>query len=757
MNASMDANKEPELVEIDNPTRSSNCLWVPNQGEETLSLLDVMEERGLSKEERSGVLKEAYSVLSKCAPPESEEERTGLVIGYVQSGKTLSFTTLSALAHDNGYGLIIVLAGRTTNLLEQASERLGGSLGRGFESGWRHVDSNDLQNIGHQRIQAALKTWNSDSAPVEETVLLTVMKERHHLERLIGLLEELDLEETSTIVIDDEADQASLNTQASRDTDEVSSTYRRLLRIRELLPHHTYLQYTATPQALLLISIADELSPDFTEVLTPGGEYTGGVEFFNEQNLIQSISEAELPSNLDNESGPPDSLLSALKFFFLGVAAARVQSKQIFPSNMSMMVHPHRRTVWHQQYKQWIDAVKDRWCSELGLDEGHPDRVQLISDFHEVYSELEQTAGVTLPPLDEVVDPDLLRWTLRTTPVWEVNSREGATPTVDWNSDYAHILVGATVLDRGYTIEGLTTSYMPRGSGVGNADTIQQRARWFGYKENYLGYCRVFLPQEMVDAYNNYVEHEQDVRQGLINHIKSGKSLRQWRRRFILDSSLRPTRRNVLETGYARVRSGSGWFQPRAPHKNERAVVENQHTVQEFINQHGFLEVSVHEEAGAIHKHEKAEGLNLREVREQLLVDFRHAWPRDSSEYTRLLLQLDRYLNEHPEAECTVYRMSPNVERSRGTGDGDAISELFQGAAPVEPEEERGRIYPGDSKIREDDQLTIQIHTLNVYRGSARQPNPSRLIRESVPALAIWSPRSVMSSDMVIQHQPEQG
>ena len=77
-------------------------------------------------------------------------------------------------------------------------------------------------------------------------------------------------------------------------------------------------------------------------------------------------------------------------------------------------------------------------------------------------------------------------------------------------------------MDRGFTVEGLTVTYMPRSVGVGNADTIQQRARFFGYKQSYLGYCRVYLDEDARDAYIDYVEHEEDMRRRLAEHQESG-------------------------------------------------------------------------------------------------------------------------------------------------------------------------------------------------------------------------------------------
>ena len=109
---------------------------------------------------------------------------------------------------------------------------------------------------------------------------------------------------------------------------------------------------------------------------------------------------------------------------------------------------------------------------------------------------------VELPPFDQLTDFNLIH-AIQYTPIIEVNSRRGVTPHINWQDSYSWILVGGQSMDRGFTVEGLTVTYMPRNIGVGNVDTIQQRARFFGYKRSYLGYCRVFLDQVTIDSYND--------------------------------------------------------------------------------------------------------------------------------------------------------------------------------------------------------------------------------------------------------------
>ena len=135
---------------------------------------------------------------------------------------------------------------------------------------------------------------------------------------------------------------------------------------------------------------------------------------------------------------------------------------------------------------------------------------------------------------------------LRLTRELEVNSAGGRTPRIEWRDMYGHILVGGQAMDRGFTVEGLTVTYMPRGTGVGMADTIQQRARFFGYKRSYLGYCRVYLEQEVKDAFVSIVKHERAMRAELVKHAASGAPLSEWRRRFFLDPGLKPTRDSVI-------------------------------------------------------------------------------------------------------------------------------------------------------------------------------------------------------------------
>lgn len=714
-----------ETIEVVPKRNLALARWQPNVGDETLDLLDRLSK--LDDADKETVRREAISVLSRCLPPSPDQiQDTGLVIGFVQSGKTVSFTTLASLAHDNGYRLVIIITGLTTKLFEQSVKRLKHDLALPNRK-WRFLENPQPTPETRDKISRDMSPTESAEAP-RKTVLIAVMKNTRHLRSLIELLSAFDLARCPALVIDDEADQASLNNRVNQDDE--SATYRRLMGLRDCLPHHTYIQYTATPQALLLIDAIDTLSPSFVELLSPGKAYTGGHQFFEENALYCRIPPDEVPTRTHHLDEPPQSLLQAMRVFFIGVAAAMCQDGSASPpDNRSMMVHPAKEILQHGNYVLWVKGARKRWLQELGLSASDPDRDDLLEDFRAAYGMLVPTTD-DLPPFDE-----LLTWlpcALRDTIITEVNTSGGKTPAITWEEDYAHILVGGDVLSRGYTVEGLTVSYMPRSRGVGNADTIQQRARWFGYKADYLGYCRVYLTDRMRDDYVSFLEHERDVRERLSEFRLTGRPLSEWRRAFFLDASLQPTRRSVISNGYVRGTNAEKWFAPRAPHFRREDVLTNRRALGAFLSRYRFRLDEDHRGKTPDQRSLVSKDVPLMDAYERLLTELRYTKPGDSQRLTGLLLQIGSYLEGHPDAVCTVYQMRQGDIRRRRVDHNDEVEQLFQGPQP----EATGADYEGDRSIKGEG-ATIQIHRLNVLDESG-----SRVIAADIPAVAVWLPRA---------------
>ena len=308
-------------------------------------------------------------ILSHCVNPvNTVGEVTGLAVGYVQSGKTMSFTTLSTLAIDNGFRAIIYLAGTKNNLLEQTTKRLKKDLLTATDNRRHYKVYQNPVSEGNSvnTIHNALKMRNRPA------ILITILKKEKYILELAKLFSSIDIRSelgnNGVLIIDDEADQASLNTYARSNSksedwveDEYSSTYSSILKLKASLPNHSYVQYTATPQGPLLINLMDLLSPEFHVVLTPGKAYTGGKVFFlDNPDLIITIPPWEVYHHKNNPlTECPVSLINALQVYLIGVAIqVNILEKENF---LSMMVHADRQTDASRKFHSWVGNIITNW------------------------------------------------------------------------------------------------------------------------------------------------------------------------------------------------------------------------------------------------------------------------------------------------------------------------------------------------------------------------------------------------------------
>jgi hypothetical protein len=713
--------------------------WLPFQKEQATG---VIERSGIDDQAKTKLIRSAAEILgSGMDPKKGPTKATGLVVGYVQSGKTLSFTTVIGLARDNGFPLVILVAGNKTSLLTQSHDRLRKDLdvegGEGLPA-WIMEKNPKVQGGQYEQLlRQTIANWRDGTRDSEEkpTLLLTVLKQNQRLNGLTTLLRKLDLRDVPALVIDDEADQASLNTKVNKGQE--SPTYTRLRELRDALPCHTFLQYTATPQAPLLINIADILSPDFVHVLEPGGGYVGGEEFFKPISpYVEVIPSGDIPPKNALPIDPPESLLKALRLFFVGLSVSIINKT----GRRSMLIHPAFERVVHQASAQWASAAKDAWNGALTASVSDPDRQEAIGDFSAAYNELAKTEA-NLPAFDAVIEK--LPRALRNTTVIEFNTRGSPkTPEINWRHAEGWILVGGQAVDRGFTVDSLSVTYMPRGVGVGNADTIQQRARFFGYKKKYLGLCRIFIEQNLRAAFEDYVEHEQTMRMELSRLASSGQNLRTWRRRLILDPSLHPCRRSVVSDPYTRARALGGWTQQRGALMNTEARNSNAAVLKGLVEGLNFRADTSYASNELAQKHLVALNIPMQKVIDAL-VDYRCEDPRDTASFTGVLVTIGEALRRDPSLTATVYRMRPSAGGRRDISDADGTIENF-----LQGRTDRPGGYPGDTFFQKPDQLSVQLHAYDLRQ-------KKKVVATAAPLLALHIP-AALAKDWLIQVQSGQ-
>lgn len=474
---------------------------------------------------------------------------TGLALGYVQSGKTTNIIGLSAAAADAGYRIIIAFLGSTTLLVDQNSERVRKALIDGRRDyKWQEV-TGLKGSTGANKVTTELDRGR--------ILFIPTIKHAGRIRDLASALGKVDLADAPILVIDDEADQASLNTAVKRGAE--SSTYQAISELRAALGPHMYVQYTATPYAPLLLDLNDHLLPEFVTLLHPGPGYTGGREFFvdHAHTVIRPIPTSDeqvskiLPQRL------PGSLESALANFLIGAAALLWRDDDLEP--VSLLVHSTQRNDVQDRYHFLIQRLLRKWRASTDSAATFDELDTLLC---QEYQRLD-SAGARLP--DPVQLLPHLRRALRETTTWLVNS-ESAVKKIKWNDSPVHILVGGNKLDRGFTVEGLTVTYMNRPTSV-QIDTLEQRARAFGYRGELLPYCQFFATPRTLKVLRETVFTEYDLRARLRDVIDRGGTVDEWAKEvgLLLPVDTTPTRSAVIGALNRFNSSGDGWHSLRQP------------------------------------------------------------------------------------------------------------------------------------------------------------------------------------------------
>jgi hypothetical protein len=723
-------------------------VWIPRiDGYRITSFINTQVSRGKKIDQMHVIRDEATRVLGRCVDPNKDVKiSTGLVVGRVQSGKTMSFTALAALAHDNGYGVVIVIAGTKNNLIEQTVSRLELDLGidENTVGPWVIFRNPNLRDDSGRRLKEAIEGWRDPHVSPDRTrvSLVCVLKHSGRLNDLSLVLKAAGVHETPVLIIDDEADQAGLNTYARRNRitgeNRMSSNYASIKKLRSNLPFHAYVQYTATPQANLLVSLNDELSPNFAEVLTTGSDYIGGKTLFDSSGrYVITIPTADLPTNRPPASSEiPTSLVEAFAVFVFGCAYSESINAV---STRTMMVHPSQSTVPHRKYVNWVGQLLEEWRKALS-DSARSDYIYEFLERGQ--KELQKTFDESLPSPRQLKIYDVIR----SIQLREVNATPSGKSKIRWGDSFYWLLVGGAKLDRGFTVEGLTVTYMPRPLGDGNADSVQQRARFFGYKNSYLKYCRVYVDADVKDAFEHYVEHEEAMHAELLAH--RGYPLGDWPRKLMLHSALNPTRQDVVGIQMD-DHNLTGWSQQSSPPESVEDISYNNDLIHSFI---GRLPPDMcciaAEEYPTIfrdkrdgkdsYKHWLYQGVSVQFFIDHMLSSYRVSSSLDIKFLTSLQFFLQRSLQFNRESSIDLFVMREYVTSRRSYNAGRINP--FQGPSPSGVSDFQSLTYSGDKSFHFNDRITVQIHFFDIYESSDLK---SKKLVSNCPWLCIYVPKEM--------------
>lgn len=508
----------------------------------------LLSQKGLPKSVVDATDEVTDRVLDRLGNPRnlSPWNRLGMVVGHVQSGKTANYTGLVCKAADAGYRLIIVVAGIHNNLRNQTQARIDeGFIGRdtGRLAHPNKAQRQKIIGVGKfdQRefpvsLTNTLKDFNKATATSNTSqigqynvpVALVIKKNSSTLKNLIDWLKEHSVQQGSQMVdqpmllIDDEADNASINTAYNKD--EVTRINGQLRELLSLFHRSCYVGYTATPFANIFIdpdtddeALRQDLFPrHFIIGLDAPSNYFGAQKVFidSQEQHVRLIADNEdvLPMQhkiVHQVDALPPSLEKAIRTFFVARAIRNARGQQA--SHASMLVNASRFTAVQGQLRSAIADLVDRIRNAVAVDAGKG-RAALrnaeIAELHAVWEE----------EYSEVDDADWsdvlthLHESMVAAKVVEVNASKRS-QALDYELGGEHgvtiIAVGGFSLSRGLTLEGLTISYFLRNSMM--YDTLMQMGRWFGYRPGYEDLCRVWMPSDSVGWYAHIHEAMDDL------------------------------------------------------------------------------------------------------------------------------------------------------------------------------------------------------------------------------------------------------
>jgi len=440
----------------------------------------------------------------------------------------------------------------------------------------------------------------------------------------------------------------------------------------------------------------------------PGSGYTGGSTFFgaDKDHYIRIVPDDEADN--DHFVGVPDHLRLTIATFLIAGAIRHLREPHAFHS---MLIHHSNRKDDHRRLQEAVQALLDGWKEALRLPDTDPGTGEALELGHRAYDDLCATAS-NCPRWPEISTQ--LRQEVKALKVWLVNSLpQASNPITTPFNLQNNIMIGGNMLDRGVTIQGLAVTYITRRARDSQADTIEQRVRWFGYKRSYLDICRIFTTQLIADTYTELLSHEDDFWASLRRNEVQGLPVTQWPRLFRLGLGLRPTRASVART---RAFRGGGWLIQTEPTLDPHVAASNVAAVRAFF----ATQPTAGPRAYGTATHILAPACDPEAVIE-LLAIMDHSEDQDwDSSY--IIEYLERLVLGRQLTAIDVLVMSAGQARVR-TAVGGRIN----------PMEGPRRLYPGDYNIH-NDRVQLQAHIVQVHtNGGAPLPDETIALGLYVP------------------------
>lgn len=450
--------------------------------------------------------------------------KRGLIIGDVQSGKTSTYIGFICKAADAGYRVFILLTGTIESLRRQTQERVeegfvGIDMSASTTGGKRVGVGEDNKPILAMALTSRAGDFAGDSNKIavalsdKNAVVFVIKKQKDVLTKLRDWLVSLNADPSGKIdipmlMIDDEADNASINTSKSK---EDPTTINKLIReLASIFKKANYVGFTATPFANVFIDpetteqmeTQDLFPEDFIVALPTPSNYVGPTRIFAKNGEFHSQLRYIKDAGCEEEDGfsfyfkhkkewegeLPSSLTDAIYTYYLANAIRDLRGD--LKDHRSMLINISRFVKVQKFIKSEVDAIHTRAYTSIKYNLSHdfsesmkdPVLKQIYENWQREYSKLEFD-------WDDIVD--VLFRSMERIQIKVVNSSKSSEKLeYPKNESLRVIAIGGLALSRGLTLEGLVVSYFYRNTCT--YDVLMQMGRWFGYRKNYEDIFRIW-------------------------------------------------------------------------------------------------------------------------------------------------------------------------------------------------------------------------------------------------------------------------
>ncbi len=463
--------------------------------------------------------------------------KRGLIIGDVQSGKTSTYIGLICKAADAGYKVFILLTGTIESLRKQTQERVE----EGFTGINLVAETNQRVGVGldnkpiHSMSMTSRVsdfTGNSDKIAVslanKDAVIFVIKKNSTVLKNLTDWLITLNADpitkkiDLPMVLIDDEADNASINT--SKDKESPSKINKMIRDLANVFTRSNYVGFTATPFANVFIDPEttekmenEDLFPENfivtlpipsnyigpTQIFLPKGKYHSQLVFIEDAGIEEDDGWPFYSKHKkDWDNVLPNSLTDALFTFYLANAIRDLRGDN--KEHRSMLINMSRFVKVQYRIKEQVEQLHARAYRaikfNLSGDYEQSMRDPILKRIYKNYVQQYSNSGFTW---DDIVT--VLYNAIENIQIKVVNSSKNSERLeYPQNESLRVIAVGGLALSRGLTLEGLVISYFYRNTCT--YDVLMQMGRWFGYRKGYEDLFRIWTDEDSADWYAEIAE-----------------------------------------------------------------------------------------------------------------------------------------------------------------------------------------------------------------------------------------------------------